>query len=83
MYLDSVACTGTEVNLADCPATTSPSCSHNDDAGIRCGATRESVKILSYISTVIQFNVLSLTMQLCVLSSLQDLLVVWMIHLVE
>ena len=37
IVLRNVQCAGTEARLADCPVgTTSISCSHSDDAGVRC-----------------------------------------------
>ena len=39
IWLDQVACVGTEGRLADCPANPigSHDCSHFEDAGVRCG----------------------------------------------
>lgn len=38
IWLDQVACTGTESTLADCPANPigTHDCSHFEDAGVRC-----------------------------------------------
>ena len=37
IYYKSVSCTGTETCLVTCPASTdTSSCSHEDDAGVRC-----------------------------------------------
>lgn len=39
IYLDDLDCNGTEADLLTCPIvpTTTHSCSHSDDAGVRCG----------------------------------------------
>ena len=34
--LKNVGCTGSEARLVDCPSGTVTSCSHSDDAGVRC-----------------------------------------------
>ena len=43
IYLDSVACTGEELDLLQCQA--SPvgvhNCDHTEDAGVRCGGTHD------------------------------------------
>ena len=38
IWLDNVACTGTESRLIDCPANSlgSHNCAHSEDAGVRC-----------------------------------------------
>lgn len=38
IWLDNVACTGSENRLADCPANTlgAHNCAHSEDAGVRC-----------------------------------------------
>ena len=38
IWLDQVACVGTEARLADCPANPigTHDCSHFEDAGVRC-----------------------------------------------
>ena len=41
IYLDSVQCSGSELDLFDCPGDTTPSCTHSDDAGVRCNPTRK------------------------------------------
>ena len=40
IYLDGVQCSGSELDLFDCPGDTTPSCTHADDAGVRCNPTR-------------------------------------------
>ena len=40
IYLDNVQCSGSELDLFDCPGDTSPSCTHVDDAGVRCNPIR-------------------------------------------
>ena len=39
IWLDNVACTGSETRLIDCPANPlgSHNCAHSEDAGVRCG----------------------------------------------
>ena len=37
VFLNSVSCSGREIGILDCPYSTSTSsCSHSDDAGMRC-----------------------------------------------
>ena len=37
VFLNSVSCSGREIGILDCPFSTSTSsCSHSDDAGMRC-----------------------------------------------
>ena len=38
IYLDDVACTGSETNLTNCPRSSSVYCryGHSEDAGVRC-----------------------------------------------
>ena len=36
IYYDNVACLGTESYLANCPRASSVSCTHSEDAGVRC-----------------------------------------------
>ena len=40
IYLENVACVGTEVDIFDCTATT-PTCDHSMDASVRCNFPRE------------------------------------------
>ena len=40
IYLDNVQCSGSELDLFDCPGDTSPSCTHVDDAGVLCNPIR-------------------------------------------
>ena len=35
--LDNVACSGSEMTLLECTATTSHNCGHHQDAGVTCG----------------------------------------------
>ena len=37
IMLDNVQCTGEELTLLDCPASTDHNCTHNKDAGVICG----------------------------------------------
>ena len=41
IWLDNVACTGSETRLIDCPANAlgSHNCQHSEDAGVRCSTT--------------------------------------------
>ena len=41
IWLDNVACTGSETRLIDCPANAigSHNCAHSEDAGVRCNTT--------------------------------------------
>ena len=42
IWLDNVACTGSETRLIDCPANAlgSHKCAHSEDAGVRCGTRK-------------------------------------------
>ncbi len=40
IYLDDVQCSGTELSLLDCQASTIHNCVHDEDAGVRCEVTR-------------------------------------------
>ena len=40
IYLDSVQCSGSELDLFDCPGDNTPSCTQADAAGVRCNPTR-------------------------------------------
>ena len=39
IYLDNVQCSGSELDLFDCPGDTTPSCTQSDAAGVRCNPT--------------------------------------------
>ena len=39
LYLDSVQCAGSELDLFDCPGDNTPSCTQADAAGVRCNPT--------------------------------------------
>ena len=41
IFLDDVACTGSETRLSDCTATTQHNCAHSEDAGVTCVALRK------------------------------------------
>ena len=43
IYLDSVQCSGSELDLFDCPGDNTPSCTQADAAGVRCNPTRKLV----------------------------------------
>ena len=43
LYLDNVQCSGSELDLFDCPGDTTPSCTQADAAGVRCNPTRKPV----------------------------------------
>ena len=36
IFYGDVACDGSEASLDDCSSTIAPSCSHSEDAGVRC-----------------------------------------------
>ena len=37
IVFDDVQCTGSEMTLLECPASTDNNCFHNEDAGVVCG----------------------------------------------
>ena len=39
IYLDNVQCSGSELDLFDCPGDTTPSCTQADAASVRCNPT--------------------------------------------
>ena len=43
IYLDSVQCSGSELDLFDCPGDNTPSCTQADAAGVRCNPIRKLV----------------------------------------
>ena len=45
IYLDNIACTGSETRLSDCTATTTHNCAHNEDAGVTCIPIRKQRNI--------------------------------------
>ena len=45
IYLDSVQCSGTELDLFDCPSDNTPSCTQSDAAGARCNPTGMDVTL--------------------------------------
>lgn len=49
VFITDVQCVGTESQLEDCPYTTQNSCTHSEDAGVVCVATR---KFVIYIDTL-------------------------------
>ena len=48
IYLDNVQCSGSELDLFDCPGDNTPSCTQADAAGVRCNPTRTKCSILLY-----------------------------------
>ena len=46
IWLDNVACTGSESRLIDCDASSlgSHNCGHHEDAGVRCLASTSSTR---------------------------------------
>ena len=46
IWLDNVACTGSESRLIDCSANSlgSHNCGHHEDAGVRCSASTSSTR---------------------------------------
>ena len=67
IYLDNVQCSGSELDLFDCPGDTSPSCTHSDDAGVQCNPTRKYMHC-SVHSIII---LLSFYVAVCVENSVQ------------
>jgi hypothetical protein len=64
IWLDNVACTGSESRLIDCPANSlgNHNCVHQEDAGVRCGAptTRKLVKSIKiYTMTTVIASLLT------------------------
>ena len=54
IWLDSVTCTGSESSLARCGhlgINITRSCSHAEDAGVRCGGLQGSLYTTNYIRT--------------------------------
>ena len=45
ILLDDVRCSGTELRLVDCAYGAIRSCSHSEDAGVRCSATETGIPI--------------------------------------
>ena len=43
IYLDNVQCSGSELDLFDCPGDNTPSCTQADAAGVRCNPTRMKI----------------------------------------
>lgn len=43
IFLDDVACNGTEQRLVDCMASSTHNCIHNEDAGVTCSPTRKFI----------------------------------------
>ena len=62
IFLDDLACTGTESSLLDCTANTQHNCVHNEDAGVRCITSGLSVKflLLAWGSYINAFNMYQL-----------------------
>ena len=60
LYLDNVQCSGSELDLFDCPGDTSPSCTQSDAAGVSCNPTRKPV---NQYNVLLQHNII---MVLCV-----------------
>ena len=64
IYLDNVQCSGSELDLFDCPGDNTPSCTQADAAGVRCNPTRMKftqcwilfmmVYILSYLQLCVK-----------------------------
>ncbi len=72
IYLDSVQCIGSELDLFDCPSDNTPSCTQADAAGVRCNHTRMAFT---------QYSILILMaysyLQLCVLRTQFSWLMGW------
>ncbi len=54
IYLDAVACSGTETDIFECSASAmpAPSCDHSQDASVRCNFPRALLKYcISFIYT--------------------------------
>ena len=51
ILLNNLACQGNEARLIDCPSGTVTSCSHSEDAGVRCHSqtSKKQKKPLIYV----------------------------------
>ena len=68
LYLDNVQCSGSELDLFDCPGDTSPSCTQSDAAGVSCNPTRKPV---NQYNGVTWYDVVCILAAVCVENSVQ------------
>ena len=58
IYLDSLQCSGSELDLFDCPGDTTPSCTHADDAGARCNPIRTHTCNPQYLTILLMSSLI-------------------------
>ena len=54
IFMDEVACTGTEARLPSCTHITNHNCGHGEDASVRCPLTQQasSTGYISYLKLI-------------------------------
>ena len=60
IWLDSVTCTGSELMLVNCShlgVGATRSCSHSEDAGVRCYGAVASMYVCTYVYMYVRFHV--------------------------
>ena len=62
IWLDNVACTGSETRLIDCPANAlgSHNCAHSEDAGVRCGSGKFVLRTIKKLHDIHEINFINL-----------------------